>query len=120
MAAARMRLEALADVQPVAPIEGGCMADECVPVVSPEASAQDAVFMHEQVEAPPCAAMDTLASADERPHVQKTGTETGAEPASEKRVQALQTPGKAGEIGALGRFDRWFFGDLASQWRARA
>jgi hypothetical protein len=120
MAAARVRLEALADVQTVAPIEGGCMVDECAPAVSPEASARDTVLMHEQVEAPSCAATDGPASAAEGLHAPAAGAKTGVVPATEERAQALQTPGKAQEMGSLGKFDRWFFGDLASLWRGRA
>jgi len=120
MAAAQARLEALAAVQPVVHIEGGCMADEGAPAVSADASARDAVSMREQAESPSCAATDAPASADERPHAQVEGAETVAVLTSEKRTQALQTAGKAQIMGALGRFDRWFFGDLASLWRARA
>jgi hypothetical protein len=116
MVAARARLEALAEVQTVAPIKGGCMVNECAPAVSPEASAQDAVLMPEQLEAPSCAATDAPASADEGPHAHVAGAEAGGALASEERAQALQTPEKAQEMGVLGRFDRWFFGDLSSLW----
>ena len=85
MAAAQVRLEALAAVQAVVPVDGECLADECSPVVSPEPIA-----------------------------------EVSATLASEEQAQTLQTPENAKKMGALGRFDGWFFGDLASLWRTRA
>jgi len=128
MAAAQVRLEALAAVQTVAPVEGECLADECSPVVSPSADARDAALLLEQADTPLCAAMhapactvtDAPASAGGHPHAQTAGAGPGVALVSQERAQALQTPGKAREMGALGRFDRWFFGDLASLWRARA
>ena len=116
MAAAWVRLEALAGVQAAAPNEGGCMGDEFTPEVSPDASAGDAALVHGQVEPPLCAAIHATASTAERPLMQVGGALTEAALPSEERVQTLQTPEKAGEMGALGRFDRWFFGDLASLW----
>ena len=102
------------DVQTVASIKG--MADEGAPAAIADASARDSVSMREEAESPSCAAADARASADERPLVQVAGAETGAVAASEKLAQALQTPKNAREMGALGRFDHWFFGDLASVW----
>jgi hypothetical protein len=120
MAAAQVRLEALAAVQTVACVEGGSASDEGAPVASEDASARDAVSIREQAESPSCAAAGAPPSADERPHAQVEGAETGAVLASEELAQALQTREKVREMGALGRFDRWFFGDLALLWRARA
>jgi hypothetical protein len=117
-AAAQVRLEALAAVQAVAPVEGECLADECSPVVSPEARARNAALPSEQ--APSRAATDALASDAEHPDELAASDEAGAAPASEDRVQAFQTPEKTRQRGAFGRFDRWFFGDLASLWRSRA
>jgi hypothetical protein len=37
-----------------------------------------------------------------------------------ERAQAFQTPEKAREMRAFSRLDRWFFGELASLWRAVA
>jgi hypothetical protein len=109
MAAARVRLEALAAVQTVSPIEG----------VSPSSSAQDAELLAEHAEAPLCAAVDAQAGV-ERPVMQLATAGVGVAPASEERSPALQTLEKSREEGSLSRFDRWFFGDLASLWRARA
>jgi hypothetical protein len=127
-AAAQARLKALAAVQTVAPIGGGCMVNECAPVVSPSADARDAALLLEQADVPSCAAVkaqacaatDAPASAGGSPHAQAAGAEPDVALVSEEQAQAFQTPGKAQEMGALGRFDRWFFGDLASLWRARA
>ena len=120
MAAARVRLEELAAVQTAAPIEGECLEDERSRAVSPEASARDAALLSEQACARSCAAADAPASDGEHPHEQGASAEASAALASEGPAGALQTPEKAREMGGLSQFDRWFFGDLASLWRARA
>ncbi len=118
MEAARVRLEALAAAQTVAPIRSGGLADGCAPAVSTCASAPDAAPLPEHV--PAGGAMDAPASAGGRPLEQAAISEAGAALAPEEHSQALQTPSEVREVGALSRFDRWFFGDLASLWRARA
>jgi hypothetical protein len=94
MAAAQVRLEALAAVQIAA-----------------------AVPLPEPADPRANAATDAPAGVCERLLEQTKSTAADLSPASEEQAQALQPPEKAREKGALTRFDRWFFSDLASLWR---
>jgi hypothetical protein len=44
--------------------------------------------------------------------MQVADTGAGVARPSEERAQSLQMPEKTQEMGALARFDRWFFSDL--------
>ncbi len=125
MTAARARLEALTDVQTVVPGDSACMGDGfAVPAVGIGATALDAALLDEPATACASAEMDAPESACERAIEQAASAETAGvlalAQASERHAQALQTPAKARKMGTLKRFDRWFFGDLASLWRGRA
>jgi hypothetical protein len=119
MAAARERLEALAAVQTVAPIEGVCTADACAPVMSPSAIARDAGVLAERAEAPLYTGGNAQASAGKHRLAQTTSSEAPVAMASEDRAQAIQMPEKAREPRALARFDRWFFSDFRTLWGSR-
>jgi hypothetical protein len=115
--AARARLEALAAIQTAEHGERECLADNA-PTVSLGAGVPDAAILPAQQASAASAAMDAEGSAGERPPAQEACDEASLALASETWAQVVQTPQKARPMGAFSRFDRWFFRDLASLWRA--
>lgn len=120
MVAARARLEALASLQTAASAKGERSVHGIAQALSTGASERDADLSPGQVAEPAIATMDAPACAGWRPFAQAASAGAVGALASEGRSLALQTAEEARKKGALSRFDRCFFGDLASLWRARA